>query len=576
MKRAISVLLALCMLVSLVACGGGAAPASSTAVNAPKAADSRAATAAPATSQAQTTSGKHVKNIVIGTTKAFGSMSIRPAKGSGALWTISYNGVLSANFFYEDGEGNIKPYFFEDYKLSDDATQLSLTVPTDKIWHDGMPVTVDDVVFTFEFMRDYWKVAALKNLADISVDGNVVTLTFSRPDAFYFLKSSSTITTYMLPKHIWGKLKEEEYATFVGDQALIGCGPYKVVSYDLETGVMEFEVVPQNNYLGELTVDSITLKTYLNQDALLMALANGEIDVMFEYASPINYTLLDLIANNKDVDPGMSEYRGVNQVTFGMDHGPNQTREFREAAIKSLNWPLITQLCNGEYGEIPGSGILPRASIGFDDSYWKLYQNVDEANQLLDKAGFLDKDGDGFREMPDGTAFTYKITSQLDKSRNEMFARIGEVISQSLKGIGVNAYYDTESLASDEINAKMITDSDYDMFIGLTTSGMAYQTCFWYFVPRSVAGSGGKDWGGSYNDPDLNAAYKKLQTAVNSDEYISAVKGLQKLGSEDLFAFALCWEKCFFPYRIDKYQGFNNYDSWGVVNAETWYTLTTK
>ena len=51
---------------------------------------------------------------------------------------------------------------------------------------------------------------------------------------------------------------------------------------------------------------------------------------------------------------------------------------------------------------------------------------------------------------------------------------------------------------------------------------------------------------------------------------------LQKMASEDLFAFALCWERAFFPYRTDRYEGFSNWNSWGVINTETWYHVTAK
>ena len=69
---------------------------------------------------------------------------------------------------------------------------------------------------------------------------------------------------------------------------------------------------------------------------------------------------------------------------------------------------------------------------------------------------------------------------------------------------------------------------------------------------------------------------EKVEQAKLRREYLDAVKELQTLASNDLFAFAVCWEKCFFPYRTDKYQGFQNYPSIGAVHAETFYNLTTK
>ena len=114
-----------------------------------------------------------------------------------------------------------------------------------------------------------------------------------------------------------------------------------------------------------------------------MALANGEVDMMYDYANSIDYTLLDVIDGNEDVDRGESNYIGCNQVTFGMSKGANLEHDFREAVVKSLDWNLLCQICNGEYGQIPGSGILPSSCPGYDDSLWMMYQDQDEANTLI-------------------------------------------------------------------------------------------------------------------------------------------------------------------------------------------------
>ena len=96
-------------------------------------------------------------------------------------------------------------------------------------------------------------------------------------------------------------------------------------------------------------------------------------------------------------------------------------------------------------------------------------------------------------------------------------------------------------------------------------------------MSTDVPGAGGDyGHGNTYHDNDLNEAYTALINAADNETYLKAVGDLQKLGSEDLFAFALCWEKCFFPYRTDKYQGFENYPSIGVVHDTTFYRLTMK
>ena len=146
-----------------------------------------------------------------------------------------------------------------------------------------------------------------------------------------------------------------------------------------------------------------------------------------------------------------------------------------------------------------------------------------------------------------------------------------------LKKIGINASYDTDSLTSAEANKAMVTDGAYDLFIGYTTSGVAsYRTAIWYFLNRDVAGSGGYNWGNTLNDEELNNAYIALQSANSDDEYVAAVKNLQKIVSENLYGFALTWEDCFFPYRTDKYDNLLYYPSIGVVTPVLFYNITAK
>lgn len=560
MKRLLSVLLAMGVLVS-----------SSICVHATETSAESVGTEAVEENSA---AGESIENLVIGTTSGIEAMSI--LSQGGAFGKFNYNSIVYACFFYQDENGDMQPYFLDSYEISPDGKELTMTFPTTAVWHDGIPVTAEDVVFTFQFRKDVMGSSSLQNLEDIRVDSeNQVTLIFTEPDAYYLVQNSAQ-TTFMLPKHIWENV--EDYEAYVEEDATIGCGPYRLADVDEEAGILYYEAVPENAFLGELTVKNITLKTYSSQDALLMAMSNGEIDLMYDYATPVSYTLLDVISQNPDIDSGESDYRGNNQVTFGMLDGANLEHDFREAAVKSIDWELLAQLSNGEYGQIPGSGIITPACKGYDDSLWKFYQDQDEAKALLDEGGFVDVDGDGFREMPDGSAFTYKVASQYSTKKQELFNRIGEVLVSNLKEVGVNAYYDQESLTSSEANTEMMESGDFDMFIGYTTSGVAgYRTAYWYFVSTDVPGAGGDyGHGNTYHDNDLNEAYTALINAADNETYLKAVGDLQKLGSEDLFAFALCWEKCFFPYRTDKYQGFENYPSIGVVHDTTFYRLTMK
>ena len=92
--------------------------------------------------------------------------------------------------------------------------------------------------------------------------------------AAYFTLGNSAVFVRMYPKHIWEGI--EDPSGYTGEDAVIGCGPYKLVQVDEEAQTMHYEAVGET-YMGRaLTVRSVTVRSYDSQDALVMALRTGK------------------------------------------------------------------------------------------------------------------------------------------------------------------------------------------------------------------------------------------------------------------------------------------------------------
>ncbi|WP_250227453.1 ABC transporter substrate-binding protein [Anaeropeptidivorans aminofermentans] len=523
--------------------------------------------------EAESTEKKHVKNLIIGTVaenNVFNSQTQKDAFGR-----MNYNGLTQGNFVYRDKNNVLQPYFFKSFEISEDGKKITFTFPLDAVWHDGKPVTSEDILFTFDYMKNVKKTGSLKNLEAVNLLGeDSAELIFSEPDAYYWINSSAMNNACVFPKHIWEGITD--YAEYAEDAAAIGCGPYKLVSKDKDAQISYYEAVPENNYAGEITVDAVTLKSYSGEDTLMMAMLNGEIDAMFNYANPIDATLIETLSKDSNIDLGESDYAGNFQLTYGMERPAGADSNFRHAVRYALDYNQLAITINGEFGQAPGSGIIPPSTKGFDASLPMLSQDLDKANALLDEGGYKDVDGDGYREFPDGSKMEILVTPQYSASTQELLNRIADVIMASVDKVGIKTVIDEESLANSEIWEKNITDGKYDLSIGYTTSGMAaYSTAFRYFLAEAREGETTWIWG-TYNNPEFKDTFFNMQQATSDDVYIENVKKLQKMASDEAFAQALCWEKAFFPYRTDKYEGFDNYPSWGVIHSRTWFELTEK
>lgn len=261
-------------------------------------------------------------------------------------------------------------------------------------------------------------------------------------------------------------------------------------------------------------------------------------------------------------------------MLFGCSRTPGDDVNFRQAIAYAIDYPTAATAINGEYGKPANRGVLGPSFKGFDDSIAMLEYNVETAKSMLDAAGYVDADGDGWRELPDGGKMDLSVIPQYSRSM-EVRSRLGEIVCKSLQNVGVNCHIDEEAIANSEIWEDKVTKEEYDISITFTTSGMLYSTPFRYMLAELRDGDSGWHWG-SCHDPRLKEYYYAMTEAINDEQYIENSRNLQHLADEEMFGLTFAWQTGFFPYRTDKIEGWDNWQSWGVINARTWFDLTAK
>ena len=564
-KRFLSSLLAVVLLAALLAgCGGKAdepAPAPTTAAPA-----TPASPASPAPAAEPAPARGVVEELRVGITKDIEPRSL--TSESGSFGRMNYNAFCAGTLLVRDSENQIRPNLMTDWEIAEDGSYIIATFATDQgiTWHDGEPFTIDDVIFTIDFMNNVLssgymsKVTAVEKLSDTQ-------LKLIIPDhAAYFTLGNSAVFVRVYPKHIWENIEDPK--NYVGEEATIGCGPYKLVNVDEEARVMTYEAVG-DTYMGrELTVKKVVVRTYDSQDALIMALINGDVDAMNDYSNPISATMLDSIANVPGLDTGKSLNQGLFEILFGFNKQPTDDAAFRKAVRLALDYELLAYTIGGEDGQIPGMGIISPASVGHDPSIGKVYRDLDEAAAILDEAGYVDKDGDGYREKPDGTPMDVLVTPQFNKTKAAMYQRLAEIIIDNLDEVGIKCTLDEESVRNSDHESALRKSGEYEIYICYSTQGVAYyKTSYLYMFKNPIS-----MWG-TCTLPKFDAAYNDLLNALNSEEYDKAAYRLQAINVEECVGIPLAWDMAYYPYRTDKYEGWVNYPGWGVINPETWYNL---
>lgn len=202
-KRFLSSLLAVVLLAALLAgCGGKAdepAPAPTTAAPASPASPAPAADPAPARGV--------VEELRVGITKDIEPRSL--TSESGSFGRMNYNAFCAGTLLVRDSENQIRPNLMTDWEIAEDGSYIIATFATDQgiTWHDGEPFTIDDVIFTIDFMNNVLssgymsKVTAVEKLSDTQ-------LKLIIPDhAAYFTLGNSAVFVRVYPKHIWENIE---------------------------------------------------------------------------------------------------------------------------------------------------------------------------------------------------------------------------------------------------------------------------------------------------------------------------------------------------------------------------------
>lgn len=515
--------------------------------------------------------GGHVPELRIGTTAANDTVNL--VSSSGSFAKMCYNAICGAPWLLNNAEGGFDPFIMTGWEASEDQLSLTATFATDQgiCWHDGVPLTMDDVIFTFEYyQQNEWSVGLAFETIE-RIDETTARFTFAEPSAYAYLQKL-VMSEYVYPKHIWEGV--EDYKTLTNDpKAAIGCGPYKLAANDQEAQMLVFEPYTET-YMGrEVTVDRVTLKTYESNEALVMALATGEIDAMYNYSNSLDASMRPSVTGVENLDPGMSINPGNFQLVFGFNVAPTNDLAFRNAVYYALDYDLLAVTIGGEDGLVPNIGVISPTTLAYDDSLPQNVRDLDRAASLLDEAGYADADGDGWRDFPDGSEMQILVTPQYNSARQALYLRIAEIIISNLKDAGVHAVLDEESVRNSDYCNEFRRSGAYQLYIGYTSPGMArYEGAFYY---AALGANNTNPWG-TCNIDAFNDAYYAMTYSPDTETYLENYHALQQISADNMVMLALAWDVCYFPYRTDQYEGWINFPGYGAINNQTWYTLHTK
>ncbi len=237
------------------------------------------------------------------------------------LSRLVFSGLLK-----DTPQGAYVPDLASAYSLSEDGKVYTFTLREGITFHDGKPVTANDVVFTITKIQDpVLKSPARANWDGVqveAVDERTVRFTLSSPYA-PFIKNA---TIGILPAHLWQDVSTEEFPFSDLNTSPIGSGPFKVDTVErTPSGIpASYTLAAFKNYaLGQPFLGEFIVRFYQNEDALVTALKRGDIDA----ASGISPAAVAEIGNEH------IERSTLNRV-FGVFFNQNESVVLRDLEVR--------------------------------------------------------------------------------------------------------------------------------------------------------------------------------------------------------------------------------------------------
>ncbi|MBO6539534.1 MAG: twin-arginine translocation pathway signal protein [Rhizobiaceae bacterium] len=293
-------------------------------------------------------------------------------------------------------DGLPKPWAAESIEFSDDKTVV-VKLRSGMEWHDGKPVTAEDVKFSYEAVVTgeapmYAPFASNIETVEISDDSTLV-FKLKNPSASFVTSSLAKIN--LIPKHVWEPIIEdlktkETNAESIQEDVPIGSGPFK-----FERWLTNEEIVLSANkdHFNAPNADRWILRIVPNVEAALGMLRSGEINFMGEFTGDPQ-VLLDAAEQDGDLEVVSTIDIGFRYIAFNARRAPFDDPAFRNALSRAVDRRLIVKAAFKGFAEASNSVVSPALGFWHDASVVEdLTTGADLAKKILEDAGYTLEDG---------------------------------------------------------------------------------------------------------------------------------------------------------------------------------------
>lgn len=326
-------------------------------------------------------------------------------------------------------KSEFEPELARSWEHSPDYLTLTYHLRKDARWSDGVPITAEDVKFTYDVLMDSTVASPRQGVLEYvkqvrARDEYTVVFEFSEayPDQLFDTAGE------ILPAHVLRGVAPKDLRTHPFGRRPISSGPFILKKWQSQQYI---ELVANEHYFGGRPyLDRVIFKIVPDESNLLVQLKTGEIDMMLG-VPPARAKALAAANPNLALYPMAGRvyyYLGYNNA-----HPLFADADVRRALTMAIDRKgLVRALLHG-FGRICYGPIPPMLQWAYNEDIAEIPHDPDRAREILAAAGWADRDGDGWLDR-DGRTFEFTI---LTNTGNQLRTDLAVVIQNRFQQLGI-------------------------------------------------------------------------------------------------------------------------------------------
>lgn len=420
--------------------------------------------------------------------------------------------LLFANLLTYDQNGDLVGELAQHWQMDNTGKVFTLVLKSNAVWSDGAPLTAQDVLFTFNLIKNADTRSPLyASWRNVSVDKiDDATVRFTLPTAYAAFANSLVLG--ILPEHALRNVQPSELRTEPFDRApTVTSGPFTFQAMNAVDAAQTHYVVRmaanKMYVLGAPQLDGFQLHAYKDRDDLTKALRSQEVAAIS--------------------DPTLAQIKSIDTQRFTMTNSPldNGVYAFlktdsdmlsdvhvRQALQMATNYSAITKLFANTVQPLEGP-LLP-GQLGYKADIKPPAFDLAKANQLLDAAGWT-RDKTGHRTK-NGVPLKLRIVSISTGN----YPTVTQEVMDEWSKIGVQFDASSSLVKADDVQQNVIAPRAYDVLIYEIAIGSDPDVyAYWHSSQTTENGFNLSDYKSPKVDDELDTARAKLDPALREAKY---------------------------------------------------------